>query len=335
MRIVSAVRLTPSQRKLLLAAAPGAEVIDRQCDSVGEIAAIVRAGCEVLMTFRTPDSVGELTPRLRWLHLLTAGADQVQQESVNRRPIVISTSSGIHSSVIAQYALGSILVHVHRFHLTMRAQLSRIWLARQPFMDNVREMRGATIGIVGYGSLGREIARLSQAFGMRVLALKRDPEHRGDSGWFLPGTGDPSGSIPEQFFGPEQRGELLSQSDFVVVTLPLTPNTRGFIGAREFAALKPAAYLVNVGRGEVIDQQAMIQALQEKRLAGVGLDVFEREPLEQESPLWGFEQAILTPHIAGSFRGYLDRACELFAENLRRFIAGRPLLNQVDPALGY
>ncbi len=335
MRIVSTTRLTPAQRKLLLAAAPGAEVIDRQCESVEEMAALMRGGCEVLTTFRVPDSVAELTARLRWIHLLTAGADQVLRKPANFRSIVITTSSGIHCSAIAQYALGSILTYVHRFHLTTRAQLSRTWLKRQPFMDNVRELRGATIGIVGYGSLGREVARLSQAFGMKVLALKRDPVQHADPGWFLPGTGDPHGSIPDRFFGPEQRAELLAQSDFIVVTLPLTPPTRCFIGAREFEAIKPDAYLVNVGRGEVIDQEAMIRALQEKRLGGAGLDVFEREPLEAESPLWDLEHAILTPHVAGSFRGYLDRACELFAENLRRFVGGAPLLNQVDLALGY
>jgi phosphoglycerate dehydrogenase-like enzyme len=335
MRIVSTARLTPAQREVLLAAAPGAEVLDRQCESLEEIAQLVRGGCDVLVTFRVPHALGELAPRLRWLHLLTAGADQVAKDPASYQSIVVTTSSGIHCSAIAQYTLGSILTYVHRFHLTTRAQLSHTWLKRQPFMENVRELRGATIGIIGYGSLGREIARLARAFGMKVLALKRDPAQRADPGWFVPGTGDPLGVIPQRFFGPEQRAELLAQSDFIVVTLPLTPHTRAFIGAHELEATRPGAYLVNVGRGEVIDQAAMVRALQEKRLGGVGLDVFEREPLEAESPLWDFEHAILTPHVAGSFRGYLDRACELFAENLRRFTAGDPLLNQVDVALGY
>ena len=335
MKIVSTVALTPAQRKLLLAAAPGAEVADRQCGSVEEMTAMVRAGCEVLMTFRVPENVGRLSPRLRWIHLLTAGADQVMKEPSEYRSLLVTTSSGIHSAAIAQYTLGSILTYVHRFHLTARAQSNRTWLRRQPFMDNVRELRGATIGIVGYGSLGREIARLAQAFGMRVLALKRVPQQHTDTGWSLAGTGDPQGLLPEQFFGPEERAEMLARSDFVVVTLPQTPHTRHFIGAREFTAIKAGAYLVNVGRGDVIDQEAMITALREGRLGGVGLDVFEREPLEPESPLWEFEHAILTPHIAGSFRGYVERACELLAENLRRFVAGEPLLNQVNIALGY
>src|SRR5208282_3525270 len=132
-----------------------------------------------------------------------------------------------------------------------------------------------------------------------------------------------------------ERLELLAASDYVVITLPLTPHTRGFIGARELAAMKPEAYIVNIGRGAVIDQAALIEALKAKRIGGAGLDVFEREPLEPESPLWEMENVILTPHISGANRGYMDKACELFAENLRRFSSGQPLLNLLDRELGY
>jgi len=170
---------------------------------------------------------------------------------------------------------------------------------------------------------------------MTVLALKRAPEVRADDGWTLEGCGDPEGKIPKRFYGPDQRDAILAESDFIVVTLPLSPHTRGFIGAKQFAAMKPGAYVVNIGRGDVIDERAMIEALEQKRIAGVGLDVFEREPLPKESPLWDFEEAILTPHMAGGHRGYTDKACALFAENLRRFRSGRALLNLFDPKLGY
>jgi len=202
-------------------------------------------------------------------------------------------------------------------------------------MAGVDDIREQTLGIVGYGSIGRETARLAAAFGMKVLALKRNPSDRVDAGWCPAGLGDPDGKIPARFFGPEDREAILRESDYVSVTLPLTDDTRKFIGEREFAAMKPEAYLVNIGRGEVIDEGAMAAALSAKKIGGAGLDVFEHEPLEASSPLWDLENVILTPHISGANRGYMDKACELFAENLKRFAANRPLLNLVDPALGY
>src|SRR5208282_1882448 len=149
-------------------------------------------------------------------------------------------------------------------------------------------------------------------------------------GWVPRGLGDPEGRIPERLFGPDERNAILGASDYVAVTLPLTPHTRGFIGAGELAAMQAGGYLVNVGRGEVIDQAALVEALKANRIGGAGLDVFEREPLEPESPLWELENAILTPHISGANRGYMDKACELFAENLRRFRDGLPLLNLLN-----
>src|SRR5271156_5938345 len=161
------------------------------------------------------------------------------------------------------------------------------------------------------------------------------PAGRADPGWSPAGLGDPDGKIPARFFGPDEREAILRESDYVSVTLPLTDHTRKFIGEREFAAMKPGAYLVNIGRGEVIDEHAMATALSAKKIGGAGLDVFEHEPLEASSPLWDLENVILTPHISGANRGYMDKACELFAENLKRFAVNRPLLNLVDPNLGY
>jgi phosphoglycerate dehydrogenase-like enzyme len=226
------------------------------------------------------------------------------------------------------------LAYAHKFHLMIRAQLRREWL-RSGFPGTVEELRGKSIGIIGYGSIGRETARLAKALGMRVLALKRDPATRRDPGWCPAGLGDPDGVIPEKFLGPEQRQEILRESDYVTVTLPLTEHTRQFIGAREIAAMRPGAFIVNIGRGEVIDENALIEALQAGKIGGAGLDVFEKEPLPKDSPLWDIESVILTPHMAGANRGYMDKACELFADNLRRFNAGQPLLNVVDRQLGY
>jgi phosphoglycerate dehydrogenase-like enzyme len=217
----------------------------------------------------------------------------------------------------------------------MRAQLRHQWLRSGQFMGSVDELRGRILGIIGYGSIGRETARLAAAFGMRVLALKRDPANRRDPGWCPAGLGDPDGSIPEKFYGSNECEAILRESDYVSVTLPLTEHTRRLVGAREIAAMKPGAYIVNIGRGEVIDEPALIDALRAGKIGGAGLDVFEKEPLPSESALWDMENAILTPHMSGANRGYMDKACELFADNLRRFVAGQPLLNLVDRRLGY
>jgi phosphoglycerate dehydrogenase-like enzyme len=227
------------------------------------------------------------------------------------------------------------LSFAHGLHVTARAQQKHVWVRSSRFMESAFELRGKTLGVIGYGSIGRETARIAQALGMTVLALKRDPAVRIDTGWSPAGVGDPQGLIPGRFFGPAERRELLAQSDFVAVMLPLTADTRGFIGAGEIEAMKPNAYVVNVGRGEVIDQQALIEALRSGAIAGGGLDVFDREPLDPESPLWDMENVILTPHMSGAHQGYVSGACELFEENLRRFTSGRPLLNQVNRHLGY
>ncbi len=231
--------------------------------------------------------------------------------------------------------MASMLAYAHRIHLAIRAQSRREWMRSGAFIASVDEIRGRTLGIIGYGSIGRETARLAGAFGMTVLALKRNPAERADPGWRQAGLGDPEGKLPARFFGPDDREAILRESDYVSVTLPLTDDTRKFIGAREFAAMKPGAYIVNIGRGEVIDERAMAAALTAGKIGGAGLDVFEHEPLEAESPLWNLENVIMTPHISGANRGYMDKACQLFAENLRRFAANRPLLNIVDRKLGY
>lgn len=340
MKIISSFALTSAQRRLVEEAASGCQLIDRNCRSIDELSQSLDDSSEILLTFRVPRGVAQRAPRLKWIQLLSAGADHALDgalagEEPGVHAIRLTTASGIHATPIAEYVTASMLAYVHRLHDALRAQIRGQWMRRGEFMAKVDELRGKTVGIVGYGSIGRETARLAQAFGMEVVALKRDPSARADPGWIPKGLGDPAGAIPRRIYGPEQREALLAESDFVVVTLPLTAQTRKFLGAREFAAFKPGAYLVNIGRGEVIDQQAMIEALREGRPAGAGLDVFEREPLEPESPLWGMEQAILTPHIAGATRSYMDKACELFADNLKRYRAGQPLLNLIDRELGY
>lgn len=335
MKIISTVALQPAHRAAISSAVAGAEIVDRQCRTAEEVSELVSDGCDVLLTFRMPDDVTDRARGLKWIQLLSAGADHALAGPLKTSTIPVTTASGIHATPIAEYTLASMLSFAHRIHLAIRAQMKHEWMRSGQFMASVDEIRGLTLGIIGYGSIGRETARLGQAFGMKVLALKRDPAVRTDPGWCPAGLGDPAGRIPERFFGPDDREEILRESDYVSVTLPLTEHTHKFIGTRELSAMKPGAFLVNIGRGEVIDEHAMADALGAGRIGGAGLDVFEHEPLDASSPLWALENVILTPHISGANRGYMDKACELFIENLKRFASNRPLLNVVDPKLGY
>ena len=238
-KIVSTVVLTESQRSLIRAAAPGAELTDRACRTPDDARALLADGGDVLFTFITPNDLEDRAPDLTWVQLLSAGADHAIGTLKSAR-ITMTTGSGIHATPIAEYTIASMLGYAHRFHLMIRAQLRHEWL-RSGFPGTVEEMRGKTLGIIGYGSIGRETARLGAALGMRVLALKRDPGNRRDEGWCPAGLGDPDGLIPEKFFGPEQREEILRESDYISVTLPLSEHTRKFVGTREIAAMRSGA----------------------------------------------------------------------------------------------
>ena len=334
MRILSTIGLSLEERRVIEEAAGDFELVDRRCRSQAEMVEVAEGGCDVLFTLRVPDELMIRSPQLKWIQLMSAGADHILKGVLDeRKTVAVTTGSGVAASTIAEYTIASMLAWAHVFPVTMRSQLRREW-KRSGFMD-IEPMRSKTLGVIGYGSIGRETARIAQGLGMDVLALKRNPHERSDSGWNPSGVGDPEGTIPRRWYGPDQCESILRDADYITVTLPLTPQTRGFIGPKEIAAMRPNAYIVNVGRGEVIDQDALIEALSENRIAGAGLDVFEREPLESESALWDLENVILTPHVSGGFKNYNGVCCELFAANLGRFRAGQPLFNLVDRSMGY
>jgi phosphoglycerate dehydrogenase-like enzyme len=336
MKILSTVGLLPEEIRQLERISGGAEIVDRRCRSQAEMIEAAGSGCDVLFSFRAPDELIRRSPSLKWIQFLSAGADHVMKGELRARAtIAITNASGIHATPIAEYTIASMLAWAHGFHISIRAQMRREWKRNWDFMDSVDSLRGKTLGVIGYGAIGRETARLAHAFGMTILALKRNPANRADICWNPHGIGDPDGKLPARWYGPDECRAILRESDFVTVTLPATAATRSFVGREAIAAMRPHAYLVNVGRGEVIDQDALTEALREKRIGGAGLDVFEREPLEAESELWDLENTILTPHMSGAFKGYNSACCALFAENLRRFVAGESLLNRVDRELGY
>jgi len=296
-------------------------------------------GAEVLYAMLPPRDVVARAPGLRWVQLHMAGVNALDDHALyTGTSIPITTTSGVHAATIAEYAMTVTLALAHRVPRMVEWKQKGGWPPdeqRWPLFVPT-EIRGATLGIIGYGSIGRELARVAtSAFGMRVLALKRDPSQRADTGYALPGTGDPEGVLPETWLSPAELPRLLERSDVVVMCAPLTRATRHMIGARELAAMKPSAYFVNVGRGPTVDEAALADAVRARRIAGAAVDVFAQEPPRADHPLYGVDNVIVSPHVSGFLASYDDRCAELFAENLRRFLAGEALLNLVDRAQGY
>jgi len=313
-------------------------VRQQTCHTAEEVAAALDEQTEILYSFHVPIDLST-APGLRWIPLHSAGADHLLGHPVlsPENPVQVTTSSGIHATAIGEFVLGCILSLNRRIPQMTCLHRDREWPKGRWKRFSQPELRGQTIGILGYGSIGREVARLAAAFGMRILALKFNPERREDRGYTPPGLGDPKGELPERFYGPEQRLEMLSECDFAVLALPLTEATQNFIGVAELRSMKPTACFINIARGPEVDEAALVQALQEGWIAGAALDVFAQEPLPAESPLWDVDpcRVILSPHVAGFSLQYDERASGLFAENLRRYLAGQLLLNLVDKGRQY
>ncbi len=278
---------------------------------------------EVLYGFPpSPQGARELldrAPRLRWFQAASAGVDRLQKGGFLDRQVVVTNSSGVHATPIGEYVLMVMLMFAKGAHRLARAQAEGRWTRLLP-----AELWGKTVGVVGMGAIGTEVARLAQAAGCRVLAIRRSALARG------------SGEAPaDEVLPPSDLPYLLSESDYVVLAVPLTQETRHLIAPEELRAMKSTGVLINISRGAVVDEAALVQALKEGWIGGAGLDVFEREPLPEDSELWGMENVILTPHISGGTERYFQRAVPIFCENLRRYLDGRPLLNVVDPQRGY
>jgi len=264
-----------------------------------------------------------------------AGVEHLRGCDILDSSALITNGSGIGATPIAEYVLGVMLAHYRWLPQAYRAQQKRHWLDQADVARGARELRRRTVGIVGYGSIGREVARLAKPFGTRILALKRNPGERAETGYAVEATGDPTGDLPEAYYAPEDLLTMLPECDVVVLAVPSTDETRGMIGPEEFAAMKPGSFLVNIARGSVIDEDALMAALKEGPMAGAALDVFQEEPLPESSPLWDFENLLVTPHISGASRAHLRRAFELLVDNMKRFVNNETLLNIVDKEAGY
>jgi phosphoglycerate dehydrogenase-like enzyme len=263
-------------------------------------------------------------PKLRWVHSRSAGLDRVLFPELVASPVALTNGSGVFSPSLGEFALAAMLYFAKDFPRMLRNQRAERW---EQF--DVEQIAGQTVGIVGYGDIGRAVASRAHAMGMTVLALTRHGNRRPES---LPAQVAP---IVDEFFAPTQIREMLGRCDYVVVAAPLTAETRQMIADAEFAAMKPSAVLINVGRGPVVDQAAMVRALASNRLRGAGLDVFEQEPIPAGDPIWHFENVLVSPHTADHTSNWLSLAMQFFLDQYERFRKGQELRNVVNKQLGY
>jgi len=276
------------------------------------------AETDVIFGFIVPQNIIARAPNLKWVQVTSAGVDRLRDTEIWRSRVPITGVSGIHATAIGEFVLGLMLMFVKETPLSFRMKQQRHWQRYMP-----RMLRGKTVGIVGLGHIGGEVARLSKAFGMRVIATRRSTKQAGKA------------RNVDLLLPQDRMKQMLAESDYVVLSVPLTPETRYIIGGAELKAMKPTAYLINIGRGNLIDEEALLRALDEKGIAGAGLDVTAVEPLPKESRLWDFDNVILSPHISGGMEDYMLRATDLFCENLRLYLDGKKLLNLINRKKGY
>jgi phosphoglycerate dehydrogenase-like enzyme len=314
-------------------AAPGARIV---AVSLEGLADAPLDDVEVLLRGPLPAAVFDrlLTrcPQLRWVHSATAGVERVLTPAALARGLAISNARGVFSRPIAEYVMLMILSVARSLPQLLELQHERTW---QPIVS--REMRDVTVGIVGLGSIGRSVAALATAFGCRVIATRRQVGS-GAASDRDPADADempPVEPVIDLLLPPDGLPELLAASDFVVLALPLTADTEDIIGNDALAAMKPTTWLINIARGRLVDERALLRALREGRIGGAVLVAFRDEPLPPESPFYDLDNVIVTPHTSWSSGRVLDRSIELFCENLRLFRAGQPLRNRVDPQVGY
>jgi D-2-hydroxyacid dehydrogenase (NADP+) len=252
-------------------------------------------------------------PRLAFIQSISAGTDQYSRDALSAAGIRLASAQGVNSEAVAQHAMALILALKRQLHLARDNQLKRYWRGMiSDLSQREDELTGSTILIVGLGHIGSRLAQLARAFGMRTLATKRNPST---------GAGSADATFP-----PERLLELLPQADVVALTCPLTADTERLIGAQMLAAMKPSAIVVNVARGRVIDEPALIAALTSKRIAAAGIDCTVEEPLPAASPLWSLDNALITPHTAGETRRYEDNVIDLLMDNLERLWRGETQL---------
>jgi phosphoglycerate dehydrogenase-like enzyme len=333
--LLSLIRFTEDQLDRLRAVSPRLDVQQVTGASFDDLSEDLRNQVEILYGWGRAIDEAHRYPNLKWIQAHSAGINNILGKPIWQSEVVITTLSGIHPVPMAEHALAMLLAFRWKLLDMFRWQTRAEWPEGRWDKVIMPELRRSTLGIIGYGSIGRELARLAQALGMRVLAANRSGQRRRDEGYQEPGIGDPEATIPEKIYPVADLLEMLPQCDYVVVLAPLTPDTHHLFGTEAFFRMKERAFFFNLGRGPVVDEAALVEALRRGQIAGAGLDVYEQEPLPADSPLWQMENVIISPHVAGFTPKYDERASDLFAENLRRYLAGEPLLNLVNRERGY
>jgi phosphoglycerate dehydrogenase-like enzyme len=325
----AAIALTPilsaryreSDLARIRAAAPGARLVSVSLEGLADgpldDVEVMLRGPVPATTF---DRLLARCPELRWVHSATAGVERVLTPAAARRGLLITNARGVFSRPIAEYVLMMMLAVVRRLPQLLELQRERTW---QPLA--AQEMRDMTVGIVGLGSIGKAVATLASAFGSRVIATRR----------MGPGEMPTAPDGIEHVLPHDRLPELLADSDFVVLALPLTATTDRLMDANRLGMMKPGAWLINVARGRLVDERALVRALRDGHIGGAVLDTILEEPLPATSPLWSTPNLIITPHTSWSSGRVLDRSIALFCENLERYRDGEPLINAVDPTVGY
>jgi D-2-hydroxyacid dehydrogenase (NADP+) len=261
--------------------------------------------------------------KLKWLHSTAAGVAQLMYPELRASGIAVTNASGVHTVPIAEHVIGLLLAMARRFPSAFRHQAARHWGQQDIWNESVhpRELRGATLLVVGLGAIGREVARLARALGMRVVGVTR--------------SGQDAAGVTDRVVPASDLDALLPEADFVVLAAPETPETHQLMNAARLARMKPGAYLVNVARGSLVEESALVAALREHRIAGAALDVASEEPLPESNPLWSLENCFLTPHLSGATDSLWERQAELLCDNLDRWFSGRELRNRVNLDRGY
>lgn len=278
------------------------------------------AEVEISAGFKPPHEL-ILNGSLKWHHAFSAGMDWMWEiEDYMNLPMVLTNSSGIHAIPMSEHTFALILAHERTLTKILRNQIKGKWEGTLPGAP-METIAGKTMLILGVGAIGKQVAKLAQAHDIRVLGIRRQPERACE--------------FVDEMHGRDQLDELLPRADYIVSLLPSTPDSRHILGARQFELMKPSAYLVNLGRGMHIDEDALIAALKNGFIKGAGLDTFETEPLPENSELWKLDNVILSPHCSGDQPDYTYEALSLFLKNLERFRNGKPLINEIDKGMGY
>lgn len=337
----------PDQIRDALPASWTLEVVEEETDGSGDGAARVSehvlglvADAEVYFGYGIPAELLDAGKGLRWVHSGAAGVGSSLTPTMVESSVVFTNSAGVHAPPMAETVLAMLLHFTRGLDLAGESQRRREW-STDPFYvagAPLRELSSMTVGIVGFGGIGREVARRVASLGARVIAVKRNPARPEEANLEPVAGGGVLGSRIEMVWGESGLDAVYRECDAIVVAAPDTPETRGMIDARAFGRMKPGAIVLNVARGRLVDEDALIVALTEGRIRGAGLDVFTREPLPWESPLWEFPSVVITPHVSAVTRGFWRRETDLITRNLDRYLRESPLdewENVVDKKAGY